>query len=152
MIPLSGRAACLGGLLLIGLTGQAQGDACKPTVGVPFGNEYKRVVRNDARLGSDLVVRGQVLSESDCQPVRGARVEYWQAGRDGRYHDRLRAYQTTDAGGRFEFRTEWPGLPPPHIHFRIDAPGHATLVSIWQQTAQDRRPDALTLRFVLERR
>jgi protocatechuate 3,4-dioxygenase beta subunit len=44
----------------------------------------------------------------------------------------LRASLTTDAGGRYRFQTivpgEYPGRPR-HIHYRVSAKGHATLVT-----------------------
>lgn len=126
--------------------------ACEATVGVPFGALYKPATVRNAKLGRDLVVEGRVRSAADCRALPHARVEHWQAGRDGRYTEALRAYQLTDRDGRFRFVTEWPGHPPPHIHFRVDAPGHGTLISVWKQAASDSPVRRIELDFVLEPR
>lgn len=67
------------------------------------------------------MVHGRVLAAPDCTPVTQAKVAHWQAGEDGRYSNRLRAYLFTDANGHFQFETEWPKLVPPHIHFIVIA-------------------------------
>ncbi len=126
--------------------------ACVATTGVPFGSHYRPIPLRKSELGHDLVVEGKVRTVAGCKPVQNARVEHWQAGRDGQYKDALRAYQVTDRGGRFKFTTEWPGHPPPHIHFRIDAPGHATLVSVWKMPLGGEPVKRLELDFVLETR
>ena len=77
------------------------------------------------------MVRGQVLAAPDCRPVANAKVAHWQAGENGRYSDRLRAYLFTDEQGRYQFETEWPNLSPPHIHFIVTADGHYTLETQW---------------------
>lgn len=125
---------------------------CIATTGVPFGSHYEPVTRANTALGKDLLVEGRVRSAKDCGPLKNARVEYWQAGRDGQYTKRLRAYQLTDARGRFRFSTEWPALPPPHIHFRVDAPGHGTLVTVWKQPVDGQQARGIRLDFVLETR
>jgi protocatechuate 3,4-dioxygenase, beta subunit len=82
---------------------------------------------------------GRVLSV-DGQPVRGARVELWQANTYGRYTHPSDtnpapldpnfegvAVQSTDAEGRYRFKTIKPGaypatadwMRPPHLHFEV---------------------------------
>lgn len=83
---------------------------------------------------------GRVLN-AEGQPVRGARVELWQANSHGRHtHPSDRnpapldpnfegyAVQTTDAEGRYRFKTIKPGayptntpgwVRPPHLHFDV---------------------------------
>ena len=51
--------------------------------------------------------------------------------KNGRYQDRLRAYMFTDEQGRFEFETEWPNMPTPHIHFIVTAEGYEILETQW---------------------
>ena len=67
----------------------------------------------------------------DCQPVANAKVAHWQAGKNGRYQDELRAYLFTDKQGRYQFETEWPNISPPHIHFIVTAKGYQVLETQW---------------------
>ena len=76
--------------------------------------------------------------DSNCQPVQGALVEIWHTNYKGIYSGRInsmcntaesdraanyfRAYQVTDANGRVDFDTCFPGWYSSravHIHFRI---------------------------------
>jgi protocatechuate 3,4-dioxygenase beta subunit len=82
-------------------------------------------------VSSGVTVHGRILAAPDCRPVGNAKVAHWQAGEDGRYSDRLRAYMFTDAEGRYSFETEWPALRPPHIHFIITAEGYPILETQW---------------------
>jgi protocatechuate 3,4-dioxygenase beta subunit len=94
-----------------------------------------------AEAGGQLIyVRGRVLSCSG-KPVAHARIEIWQANAAGKYRHpsdtnpapldpnfRGFAQLTTDAAGRYAFRTIKPGgyptaegdIRPPHIHFAVD--------------------------------
>jgi protocatechuate 3,4-dioxygenase beta subunit len=90
--------------------------------------------------GQLLYVMGRVLNCAG-EPVAGARIEIWQANADGKYHHpsdvnpapldpnfKGFAMLTTDAAGRYQFRTIKPGryptaegeVRPPHIHFAVD--------------------------------
>jgi protocatechuate 3,4-dioxygenase beta subunit len=106
-------------------------DECIPTPHRTTGTHYEPVTVQRTDISTGVVVRGQVLAVPDCTPVARARVAHWQAGEDGRYSDRLRAYLFSDADGRFEFATEWPNLAPPHIHFIVTAEGYDTLETQW---------------------
>ncbi len=108
-------------------------------------------------VGEPCLVRGRVLS-LDGRPLAGATVEVWQADAEGKYdvqYEGLEQHQargvlTSDAQGRFEFRTivaEPYPIPtdgpvgdllaatkrhpwrPAHLHFMISAPGHERLVT-----------------------
>jgi protocatechuate 3,4-dioxygenase, beta subunit len=89
--------------------------------------------------GQVIHVMGRVLNV-DGQPVRGARVELWQANSHGRYTHPSDtnpapldpnfegfAVQNTDAEGRYRFKTIKPGaypatadwMRPPHLHFEV---------------------------------
>lgn len=89
--------------------------------------------------GQVIEVMGRVLN-SDGKPIAGARMEIWQANTHGRYtHPSDRntapldpnfegyAVLTTDAEGRYRFKTIKPGAYPedsgpmraPHIHFDV---------------------------------
>ena len=92
--------------------------------------------------GRLLHLTGRVLN-SKGEPVRGARIELWQANTHGRYahptdinpaplDPNFQGYgvQVTDAEGRYRFKTIKPGaypinpvnpsnVRPPHIHFDV---------------------------------
>src|SRR3954471_22254274 len=90
--------------------------------------------------GQLLHVMGRVLSRSG-EPVAHARIEIWQANAAGKYRHpsdtnpapldpnfKGFAQLTTDAAGRYAFRTVKPGrypmpdgeMRPPHIHFLVE--------------------------------
>jgi len=89
--------------------------------------------------GQVIHVMGRVLNV-DGHPVRGARIELWQANAQGRYSHPSDtnpapldpnfegfAVQNTDAEGRYRFKTVKPGaypatanwMRPPHLHFDV---------------------------------
>lgn len=110
----------------------AQAPACAPTRPDMLGPFYKPDAPERARTGSGIVVTGAVRSAKDCAPISGARVEWWSADERGDYRDELRATQHADAQGRFSYETVAPGRypgRPPHLHVRVSAPGHKTLVT-----------------------
>lgn len=84
--------------------------------------------------GTRLLLTGYVLS-TDCRPVPGALLDFWQADGAGRYDNSgflLRGRQYTDGNGRYELETVIPGEYPgrtPHIHVRVQAPGGPLLTS-----------------------
>ncbi|HET7087588.1 MAG TPA: dioxygenase [Anaerolineae bacterium] len=84
--------------------------------------------------GTRIVISGYVLS-TDCQPIPGALVDFWQADADGVYDNagyRLRGRQYTDANGRYTLETVVPGLYPGrtrHIHVKVQAPGGPILTT-----------------------
>ena len=84
--------------------------------------------------GTRLHLSGYVLT-ADCQPVPGARVDFWQAGADGQYDNtgyNLRGYQLTDGEGRYQLETVVPGEysgRTQHIHVKVTAPGNPELTS-----------------------
>lgn len=95
--------------------------------------------RSGRAEGEILNVMGRVLNLQG-EPIRGARLELWQANTHGRYSHPAdnnpapldpnfegSAVLTTDAEGRYRFKTIKPGayragpntMRPPHIHFRL---------------------------------
>lgn len=105
--------------------------ACTPTPHRTTGTHYKPVTRQAGDIGKGLIVTGRVLAMPDCKPVANARVAHWQAGENGRYSDRLRAWLVTDKNGYFRFETEWPNMFSPHIHFIVTARGYRKLDTQW---------------------
>jgi protocatechuate 3,4-dioxygenase, beta subunit len=90
--------------------------------------------------GQLIYVRGRVLTSSG-EPVVHARIDIWQANAAGKYRHpsdtnpapldpnfKGFARLTTDASGRYSFRTIKPGryptaegdIRPPHIHFAVE--------------------------------
>ena len=115
--------------------------------------------------GAPLEVRGR-LHDTGGKPVAGAAVEVWQASPVGLYENQdpeqpehnLRGRFTTDAVGRFHFRTVKPaGYPvpvdgpcgemlraqerhpyrPAHIHFMFVRAGYKTLITQVFDNADD---------------
>jgi protocatechuate 3,4-dioxygenase beta subunit len=84
--------------------------------------------------GTPLVLTGRVLS-TDCQPVAGALLDFWQADAGGDYDNagfHLRGHQFADADGRYRLLTVVPGLYPGrtrHIHAKVQAPHRPILTT-----------------------
>jgi protocatechuate 3,4-dioxygenase beta subunit len=109
------------------------------TPGQIGGIHYRRSpLRHDVVFaglsGTRLTLQGLVLSTS-CTPVKGARIDFWQADTNGHYDDtgtRLRSHQFTDARGRYHLETILPGPYPGrtrHLHVKVRAPGQQTLTT-----------------------
>ncbi len=120
--------------------------SCMPTPHRTTGTHYKPVLEQKQDVSEGVIVSGRVLSYPDCKPVAGAKVAHWQAGEDGRYQDRLRAYLFTDKDGYYRFETEWPDLRSPHIHFIVSAPGLQTIETQW---VGENRQDRIVFNIVL---
>jgi protocatechuate 3,4-dioxygenase beta subunit len=77
--------------------------------------------------GIPLLVTGDVV-DTQCRPIRGALLDFWQADAAGEYDNRgyrLRGHQFADARGRYALRTIVPGLYPGrtrHIHVKVQRP------------------------------
>ena len=134
-------------LLMTMLSAHVLAAECVPTPHRTTGNHYKPVTVEKTDVGQGVVVAGRVLAAPDCSPVANARVAHWQAGEEGRYVDRLRAYLFTDANGHYRFETEWPDLATPHIHFIVTAEGYEILETQWVGA---RRQDSIEFNMTLE--
>lgn len=102
------------------------------------------LIRSDIRentpglpLGLTITV---VNTSSGCAPVSGAIVDVWQCDHDGNYSQYggernatyLRGVQTTDANGRVQFITIYPGWYPgraTHIHVDVTLNGRTVKVT-----------------------
>jgi protocatechuate 3,4-dioxygenase beta subunit len=99
------------------------------------------------------------VSGTDCIPLIGAIVDIWHCDAEGQYSDVndggqgfnttgkkfLRGYQTTDANGRVQFTTIYPGWyqgRTVHIHFKIRE--DLTSATAWEFTSQLYFNDTLT--------
>jgi protocatechuate 3,4-dioxygenase beta subunit len=87
-------------------------------------------------LPMQLSLNVQRVDGTTCAPVTGAMVDVWQCDVDGAYSDVrdaqgrfdtrarkfLRGFQMTNAAGKVEFQTIFPGWyqgRTPHIHFKV---------------------------------
>jgi protocatechuate 3,4-dioxygenase, beta subunit len=149
---LLGLAVTVGGLAMAGGVRSVLAQALRRTPDQILGPFYPVVkpLDQDADLttiagkpgraeGQVLHVMGRVLTVAG-HPVPGARLEIWQANTHGRYthpsdtnpapldpHFEGFAVLTTDAAGRYRFKTIKPGaypagpdrMRPPHIHVEV---------------------------------
>ncbi len=116
-----------------GPAGAAPAAQCSLT---PQGAEdpfYKPNAPVRSSVGTGFVLSGIVRSGIDCAPIRGARVELWLRGPNGRYDDAHRGTVVTDAGGRYRFQSNFPGGDgiQPHIHIRVAVPGFRPLATVY---------------------
>lgn len=104
-----------------------------------------------------LILHAYATGGAECTPIPGAIVDVWHCDAKGVYSDAadagfdtrgkkfLRGYQTTDANGRVEFLTIYPGWYPGravHIHFKVRiTPASQRAVEV---TSQLYFPDLLT--------
>ena len=119
-------------LLVLAASAAAQSPACPPTRPDMLGPFYKPDAPERPRTGAGLVVAGVVRSARGCAPLPDARLEWWSADEGGEYRDDLRATQRADARGGFRYETVFPGRypgRPPHLHVKITAAGHRSLVT-----------------------
>lgn len=121
---------------------------CVPTPHRTTGTHYKPVTEQKQDVSSGVTVSGKILVAPDCTPLANARVAHWQAGENGLYQDRLRAYLMTDDKGRYRFETEWPNLGPPHIHFIVSKDNYKTLETQW---VGDQRTDTINFDMTVEK-
>jgi protocatechuate 3,4-dioxygenase, beta subunit len=148
-------------------------DVTPSTVAGPFYPLLNKPVDRDADLtavegraarakGQVLYLLGQVFNIKR-KPVKGVEVEIWQANAAGRYDHpsdpnpaavdlNFQGYgvATTDADGRYRFKTIKPGgYPvtqgwdrPPHIHFQLTGRADRLVTQMWfpgdPLNAQDR--------------
>jgi protocatechuate 3,4-dioxygenase beta subunit len=115
-----------------GSGGGARPAGCEPTRPDMLGPFYEPNAPVRTSVGSGYVLSGTVLDAADCEPVRGARIEFWLANPEGEYDDAHRATVPVGGGGEYRFESNAPvsyGGRPPHIHLRVTAPGHRELVT-----------------------
>lgn len=118
---------------VIALAGPAASQpTCAPTRADAEGPFYQPNAPERESTGRGLVVSGAVRSAAGCGPLAGARLEWWSASRTGECDDEHRATQRAAAEGRYRYETDFPpryGFRPPHLHVRVTAPAHRTLVT-----------------------
>jgi protocatechuate 3,4-dioxygenase beta subunit len=118
-------------VVVVAAPGWAQ-PPCTPTAPDSLGPFYTPNAPERASTGRGIAVSGVVRSAAGCAPLPDARIEWWSADGKGEYQDALRATQRADGEGRYRYETVRPGRypgRPPHLHVRVSAPGHRTLVT-----------------------
>jgi protocatechuate 3,4-dioxygenase beta subunit len=154
---IAGAAASAGALLAPSLVALAQERPVRTprqTEGPFYPTDWSGDADNDLvmvtgeqakAMGLVTHVRGRVLDLAG-QPIAGAGLEIWQCDARGIYrhpadergarrHDAAfqgRGRSTSDAAGRYSFRTIRPAAYPgrtPHIHFKVLAPRRSPLVT-----------------------
>jgi protocatechuate 3,4-dioxygenase beta subunit len=84
--------------------------------------------------GTPILIFGRVFDQN-CNPIPGARVDFWQADANGVYDNSgytLRGHTFTDGNGYYEMESIAPGLytgRPPHIHVKVFAPDGRELLT-----------------------
>jgi len=96
---------------------------CTPTLDDGVSPSYMPNAPERTVVGTGHVITGVVLSSADCQPISGAKLEFWPE-EDGLGHpDSARATFFTGQNGRYRFECNMPE----HIHMRISAEGYLTI-------------------------
>lgn len=152
---LAGLAAAFGPKALA-LLGEEEASAATTCVLTPETTEgpywvEDTMTRRDIREGKPglpLQIRFTVVNAKTCKIIRGADVEIWHADAEGEYSGfdgassgggpqggggvaatstrYLRGHQKSDASGKAEFLTVFPGWYPgrtPHIHMKVNVGG-----------------------------
>lgn len=136
-----------------GLPGRGEAaERCRPTPADMEGPFYVPGAPERIATGSGYIVTGRVLGAPDCRSLPGARVEWWHADPSGKYDEAHRGSQNVGPDGSYRFETDFPGRyagRPPHIHFKVFAPGYRTLTT---QLYPRGRPGDTTFTIVLEPR
>jgi protocatechuate 3,4-dioxygenase beta subunit len=100
-------------------------------------------------IGQKVIIKGKVTDHL-CRPLKNVLVEVWQACHTGKYDHPEDTFNAdldpnfqyfarlkTDQDGNYSFKTIIPGsypatstwVRPPHIHFRVVAPGHPEFIT-----------------------
>jgi protocatechuate 3,4-dioxygenase beta subunit len=136
----AGLAAVFGARALDVLGGDAQAaTTCLLTPEVtegPYWVENALTRRNitEGKPGLPLVIRFTVLNAKTCRTIKNADVEIWHCDAlgdysavDGAATRFLRGHQRSDAVGKAEFATIFPGWyrgRTPHIHMKVSVGGN----------------------------
>jgi protocatechuate 3,4-dioxygenase beta subunit len=101
----------------------------------PYWVENRLTRRNitEGKAGLPLVIRFTVLNAKTCKPIKNADVEIWHCDALGNYSAAngattrfLRGHQRSNAAGKAEFLTIFPGWyrgRTPHIHMKVHVGG-----------------------------
>lgn len=126
---------------VLALWQEAESRKRRPTPPNDLGPFYKAGAPHMNRLsgpgdpGLPLAVAGAVF-DTRGNALAGATLEIWQTDPFGQYDNtgfHYRAQFSAGQGGAYSFETNMPGHYPTrvcqHIHYRVGAPGHKTLIT-----------------------
>jgi len=132
--PLGLLALTLIAALAAGVGSAAAAQGCRATPPDGFGPFGQVAPPLRSKIGTGHVLTGVVLSALDCRPIAGAKVQFWQANRKGRYTPATSGTAVTSRTGRFRIEGPYPGSygRSPHIHLRVVAPLHQILLSRYE--------------------
>jgi len=131
-----GLLAALAVLSLAPVADSAAPKTCRPgAVDEPPNDTYRPGSPVRSVAGRGHVLSGFVRSKATCRGIARAKLEFFHAGPDGNYSDGVtswagRATVLTRPDGSYRFESRFPSNSagvPPHIHFRVSAPGFETL-------------------------
>ncbi|MBM4275921.1 MAG: intradiol ring-cleavage dioxygenase [Deltaproteobacteria bacterium] len=108
------------------------GFACPPTQPDQLGPMYAPGAPVRSKVGEGYVPTGVVKSAADCSVIPKARIEFWLVGPNAQYDDAHRATMFSDKNGAYRLESNFPPsylYRPSHIHVKVTAPGHKTLVT-----------------------
>ena len=114
------------------LVAQTSSSGCPVTQADIEGPFYKANAPVRTQTGRGLQVSGSVRSVKNCEPLQGARIEWWSADGEGDYKDEHRATVVTGKEGSYRYETVSPSgysFRPPHLHVKVSASGHRTLTT-----------------------
>jgi catechol 1,2-dioxygenase len=119
-------------MIFAAITEAGRAETCRPTEPDMLGPFYKSDAPVRSSVGKGYVITGKVKSAADCSAIKNARIEFWLVNPEGSYDDDHRAIVFSDATGSYRFESNAPKPyfeRPPHIHIRVSAEGHSTLVT-----------------------
>jgi protocatechuate 3,4-dioxygenase beta subunit len=115
-----------------------KGTQTSPNMEGPYytsGSPQRTTLIEPGMPGVPLLILGRVF-DGECNPVAGAKVDFWQADMNGVYDNAgytLRGHAITNEDGYYEIETIEPGPytgRPPHIHVKVFSPqGRETLTT-----------------------
>ena len=105
---------------------------CTPTRADGEGPFYVPNAPERASVGQGHMLRGVVRRSPECQPIPGAKIEFWQVGPDAQYDDAHRATLYSNSAGEYTFESNFPpgySGRPPHIHLKVSVEGYRTFTT-----------------------
>jgi protocatechuate 3,4-dioxygenase beta subunit len=113
------------------------GTPTSPNMEGPYytaGSPERASLIDEGMPGMPIRIFGHVFDQN-CDPVAGAKVDFWQADANGVYDNAgytLRGHVLADENGGYAIETiapgEYPGRPP-HIHVKVFAPDGRELLT-----------------------
>ena len=98
------------------------------------GSPQRSDLIENGMSGTPIRLFGQVFDQ-DCNPISGARLDFWQADGNGEYDNHgytLRGHVFSEEDGSYSLETVEPGRypgRPPHIHVKVFSPDNRELLT-----------------------